>query len=971
MENYKYSIGNVFLLRNLLNVVVYISKEELFCLTNNVNSDGEIFSNWAVTKYDLTKKVELEKLAFLGNNILPTTKFGEVGSLMVYGVNDYLFLGVVNRTLGTFTFKKPLLLELNKIVSPLQTEIEDGNNDLDLIVAQLWDSCIKIPFESDKNISLTLLQEPQLPIRNFTIVEVESVIIPKNNNNMDSSQILLPLNNTSFKGFRSYNNRVQYNSNLRNNIIIGVRFNSNMLNMVDSTSLMFNVIGKKNQGSDFAEKTMLYIDGLVRYTDTSSASYTFTGKEEIFPDWKLDMDNEFLCGDSYDNRGYTILGKVLFLEQGRENTKFGKLKTTVGSVVDNKKYATQFMLWHPQIFQGYNVDFSNYSTDNFLMLKNDLVGSRKGISYDLTYKSIGSPTYPIKTRAFLKKQNVTKIQQTIGDNLFMYTNDELKFSSSTTFFPLSYKPYIDEYEKTNIRKFEIGDWDKNEQMSWEKFRLISSNNIANRNVNDSNFLQFFDYGNLNNIQNTNPILFEKLVLLINKATNLYDNLLPVVSKKSSNLDIVEYVGLDMYYYAINRRENAGINPTLAQSSNRPEYRTSNSSMIARPLTIVGSANHESEIKDFFLDPIFGYLKSAMSFFKESDNYTLNGVHIKLSLLQEFIKLLEEKYAFICEGLLETKKYDLIDIDFRLRIFAFSSNYFPFQELFNSNNDCDLVPNVRIELYVFERTYKYYDYYLSIDKVTTIRVQTTELTEDIQNAIQIRFTKLMILSQRKYRLFMRFRRWKDLIQLFTYYEVVKNEVREIGLKDVHNDLRFKYFLRDSHIFGFFTEKDIDEFVMYFAEVNNIMSEIQSIANVDDYKIRCTFDLSFYPDLDAMEISEASLLNEFPNNIYSKRNDIHLKTQFVLLKPEAYGESIREIMDMMKEDEVVGRLLTGETTPSEEWYRIFGGGMATTTIQDEDGIVELEDDFDFDSLDLDLENIEVDLSEDEILEDNIDI
>jgi len=965
MENYKYSIGNVFLLRNLLNVVIYISKEELFCLTNNTNSEGEILSNWEVTKYDLTKKVELEKLAFLGNNILPITKFGQVGSSMVYGVNDYLFLGVVNRTLGTFTFKKPLLLELNKIVSPLQTEIEDGNNDLDLIVAQLWDSCTKIPFESDKNISLSVLQEPQMPIRNFTMMEVESATIPKGESNKDSSTILLPLKNTAFKGFNSYSNRVRYDSNLRNNIIIGVRFNSNMINMADSTSLMFNVIGKRNQSSDFAEQPMLHVDGLVLYTDTSAASYTFTGKEEIFPDWKLDMDNEFLCGDSYDNRGYTILGKVLFLEEGRENTKFGKLSTTVGSVVDNKKYSTQFMLWHPQIFQGYNVDFSNYPTDNFLMLKNDLVGSRKGLSYFLRSKAIGSPTFPIKTRAFLKKQNVTKIQQTIGDNLFNYTNGELKFSSSTTFFPLSYKPYIDEYEKTNIRKREIGDWDNNEQMSWEKYRLISSNNIAKQNVTESNFLQFFDYGNLNNIQNTNPVLFDKLVLLINKATNLYDNLLPVVSKISSNLDIIEYVGLDMYYYSIERRENSGVNPQ--------KYRTSNTSMVAKPLNASSNANayNESEIIDFFLEPIFKYIKSAMSFFKEYNDYTVNGVHIKLSLLQEFIKLLEEKYAFILKGLLETKKYDMIEVDFRLRIFAFSSNYFPFQEFNTNNGDCDLVPNVKIELYVFDKTYKHYDYLLNVTKVFTIRVKTAELTKEIQDDIQASFTKLMILSQSKYSLFMRFRRWKDLIQLFKYYEVVKNEVREVGLKDVHNDLRFKYFLRDSHIFGFLTEKDVDELVMYFAEVNNIINEIQTIANVDDYKINGAFDLSFYPDLNARGISEASLLNEFPNNIYTNRTNTALQTQFVLLKPEVFGEYIREVMDMMKEDEVVGRLLTGETTPSQEWYRIFGGEIPVAIIEEEEVIVDVEpsDDFDFDSLDLD--DIEIDLSDDEILEDNIDI
>jgi hypothetical protein len=110
-----------------------------------------------------------------------------------------------NRTLGTFTFKKPFLLELNKIATALTTEIEQGNDDLNLVVAQLWDSCTKIPFESDKNISLPLLQEPQLPIRNFTIVEVESAGNPQSQSSGSVDEIMPPLTN------------IRYGNNLRTN----------------------------------------------------------------------------------------------------------------------------------------------------------------------------------------------------------------------------------------------------------------------------------------------------------------------------------------------------------------------------------------------------------------------------------------------------------------------------------------------------------------------------------------------------------------------------------------------------------------------------------------------------------------------------------------------------------------------------------------------------------------------------------
>ena len=162
-------------------------------------------------------------------------------------------------------------------------------------------------------------------------------------------------------------------------------------------------------------------------------------------------------------------------------------------------------------------------------------------------------------------------------------------------------------------------------------------------------------------------------------------------------------------------------------------------------------------------------------------------------------------------------------------------------------------------------------------------------------------------------------------------------------------------------------------MYLAQVNNIINKIYLIANNLEFRFSCSVDLNYFPDFEALDISAFTLEKEFPNNpYYLKSTDKTVAFQFALLKPELYGQKIREVMDMMKEDEIVGKLLTGETTPSQEWYRIFGGEITTTIpIQIDEEIIEVEDDFDFDSLDLDIDNIQIDLTDDDLLEENIEI
>jgi hypothetical protein len=345
----------------------------------------------------------------------------------------------------------------------------------------------------------------------------------------------------------------------------------------------------------------------------------------------------------------------------------------------------------------------------------------------------------------------------------------------------------------------------------------------------------------------------------------------------------------------------------------------------------------------------------------------------LSILQQLINFIEGKYSDILISIIDKNQFRDLSTEFQLRISSLASNYFAFQPIDYRFGYGQLLPEIQYSLNDFERYSDNYKSRADVNEVFSLQLNTSSLGDDLKNTIRQYLKQLITLGIYKYQLFNRLRMWANLVNLFAYYEIVKTEVKEVGLKDIHNDIRFKYFLRDSHILGFFTEKDVDSLVVFLTQYNNIINQINLVLK-DEQKFRfnSSVNLGFLPDLEVLGITENSLSIDFPNNPYYMRGTSSNWTYtFPLLMPELYGQKIREMMDMMKEDEVVGRLLTGETTPSQEWYRIFGGEIPVTIIEEEEVIVDVEpsDDFDFDSLDLD--DIEIDLSDDEILEDNIDI
>jgi hypothetical protein len=602
---------------------------------------------------------------------------------------------------------------------------------------------------------------------------------------------------------------IRYLSNLRiniplnkSNIIMGVAFGSNTFDMTESMSpfLGFRVIGKRNADSYGIDIENLTIQGLYLTTDKVRSPYLLSGKEELFPDWKLDMDNELLCGDTFDNYNYTILGKVLIFNEERKNTKFGVQNVNLGYGVNNKKYDSQFMLWHPQIFQGYNIDFGTSSTDNFLTIKNDLVGLKSGgLARFLLSKSIGSPTYPIKTRAFIKKSNITPLAQAIVENKALYDDGTLGFGGgdTTTFFPLSYKKNVEDYYVVqSVNRWAIGIGQYNSTMSWDKFRLISSK--AQSQSKESNYLQFFDYGNLNNIQNSNPILFDKLVMLINKATNIYENLTPVTTQPSLSLNIVEYVGLELNYAQFILYD---------YDTSKERYRLSARSFVLRKYDYNDKFPINVEIYESFIDPIYKFMLENKIFAREADEYNLNGVHVKLSILQQLINFIEGKYSDILISIIDKNQFRDLSTEFQLRVSSLASNYFAFQPIDYRFGYGQLLPEIQYSLNDFERYSDNYKSRADVNEVFSLQLNTSSLGDDLKNTIREYLKQLITLGIYKYQLFNRLRRWANLVKLFAYYEIVKTEVKEVGLKDIHNDIRFKYFLRDSHILGFFTEKTL--------------------------------------------------------------------------------------------------------------------------------------------------------------------
>jgi hypothetical protein len=239
-----------------------------------------------------------------------------------------------------------------------------------------------------------------------------------------------------------------------------------------------------------------------------------------------------------------------------------------------------------------------------------------------------------------------------------------------------------------------------------------------------------------------------------------------------------------------------------------------------------------------------------------------------------------------------------------------------------------------------------------------------------------------------------------MKLFSYYEVVGKKVSEVSIKDLHHDIRFKYLLLETSIKGIFTEKTIAPLIAFLKEMSAVVQDLFDIYKDNKFKrINLRFDLpEDLVDWESMDVNTQYLVGNFENSFYGSSTQTSVNNAATLLMTYIYEEKLTEMIELMKENEFVAKLLTEETTPKAEWLKMFGAdSVVVNTIEEEETIEPIEptepieplkvieptiideplieddeddeEDFDFDSLNID--DIAIDLSDDDILETNIDI
>jgi hypothetical protein len=997
MESFKYSIGDVFALpfdtnavtlnaqskgNNTINFVLYVSNELLLTLQNHIDTNGNVLDNWQVISFDLTNKKSLELLDLQKYQSLPTTKFGTLGTSLMYGEDDYVLGGITLKSLGSMTFKKPLLVKVYKIAEEVTMDVESGSTNYQSTLMRIWDSCTKIPLESDKNLLLVVIEEPKSPIKKYSKIEIS---VDSNDNN-DSDKLLPPLRNVIGSDI-SYRDNFPPNANL-----IGMGLFRAITHSYNYNEVLFSAISLPFERSGRVERNSVRISGLEGFTNTTGANvYVMSEGEYIFPNWRLQTDSVLYTGIGLEDKGKysNVLGKVLIMPENFRENRFGTLSSTVGGVYDVKKYENDIMLFHPQIFLGGNVKFKENKDDLFLILGNQpLAGSRGRGTHAVWRKTIGSTQFPIKTRAQLSKINKVPIEQQITLNKAFYEYDK-GYLPSSTYFPKSYAPLL----KVNYPNLMEGTWnvsnDAKVELNWTAFNALGkvSANMPNQNI--EKILEYFDYENLNEIQSKNPLLYEKLVYLINKSIDIYFKNLP---SKQSNTTISprSYLRFEFYKFKI----------VLRALSVRTFFEYDRTLIFDGK----GGGNYWNNI--FKDGDNLKYESSLIAIVHSMQQVAVANLsayghpYLTFEEIEYFKPIIWDKYLYPIQLLLSEEDNNFLEVNFHNRIYSFASNYFAFQELDNSNGDfLNVAPVLKITVNEVERW--------SNSILSNIKFGMFELTLNVDVAspeemlkTKALFAKMAMLCLENMDTLLRVNSLSSLMRLFSYYEVVGKKVSEVSIKDLHHDIRFKYLLLETSIKGIFTEKTIAPLIAFLKEMSAIVQDLFDIYKDNKFKrINVRLDLPEYlVDWESMDVNTQYLVGNFENSFYGSSTQTSVNNAATLLMTYIYEEKLTEMIELMKENEFVAKLLTEETTPKAEWLKMFGAdSVVVNTIEEEETIEPIEptepieplrvieptiideplieddeddeEDFDFDSLNID--DIAIDLSDDDILETNIDI
>jgi len=724
------------------------------------------------------------------------------------------------------------------------------------------------------------------------------------------------------------------------------------------------------------------ISGFEGFTYTSGLNdYIISEGDYIFPNWKLQTDSVFYTGIQLDEKGKysNVLGKIIIMPENLAKNRFGIIRATSGGVLNIKKYEKDIFLFHPQIFLGGNVKFKETKDDLFLILGNQpLVGNRARGTEAVWRKTIGSTQFPIKTRAQLSKINKVSIEQQISLNKSYYESINFSDTTSSTYFPKSYEPYI----RISVPKLLENKWDidneEKQELNWNAFNSLGdvSSNMPNGNI--EKILEYFDYENLNEIESKNPLLYQKLVFLINKSIDIYFKNLPSQESKT-NSSAIDYVRLDFYDFRIS-----------VKSSTNPSY---TSTLVYNKTIPIDKDGVVSSYIPIFPDGENREYESSIviivDFMQKVATRRLSSLrhpYLTLEELEFFKPKLWNLYLYPIKVLISEEENNLLKVKFNSNIHSFASNYFAYTKFISNNGfGLSLLPTLTINvnetkswtsLVYSNISFGIFELNLSVGVSSPEKMLKTKAL----------FGKMAMLYVTNMDMLLTISSLSSLINLFAYYETVGEKLSEVSVKDLHHDIRFKYFLLETSIKGIFTEKTIDSLIAFLQEMNEIIQNLFDIYKNDAYKsINVNIGLlDSFIDWESMGINMEYLIDKFPNSFYGNSSTTSINTASLLFMPSLFKDKLSEMIEMMKENEIVKKLLNEETTPRAEWLKLFGVDLNNDNTIDEDATIESaiiekpiienedeEEDFDFDFDSLDIDDIEIDLNDDDILETNIEI
>lgn len=919
MKEYKYKLGNTFILGSKIYLVVYSNDRQMFALSYEIN--GVELSTPLIEKFDLQNKNDLRTLSIL-NNQLPSSKYGQLGSTVLYDESEYIYIGNTLKLYGSLEFNKPLLVDLEKFYEIISEDIEFGSlSELESSssVSMTYQEPFKIPLESDKNLELIELAPPSSPLSTISKIEISE-------GDAADMELIPQLRNTTDN----------YNLKSREYQIHGFGLNNFLDNLVQNNMIMLNNANQRGRGSAYTRAlTISY--GVQRLSEGNSVSYVLSENEKLFPDWKLTTDAKYQIGDVIEKNGNQIIYSKI-LRAPVKKTTFGYINEVFneGSVV----------LIHPEVYLGGYKEFSVNKEDEFLLIGKPIIGTQSRGFNSVFDKTIGSTQFPVKKRKQLDKMVLVKKE------FFENKQIEEGLSEPNNYYPPSFKQNVPNL-KTKYTEDEIKNSFTN--LSWEKYRLLETGSSSDVEI-EKQLLDYFDYQSLSIIEQKNPSLYDSLIDLMGESINIYLKNLPKSKKQTQN--VIEIYGLlpNLYlnYYNIGGKF----------------YNVYNFFERDGKLKIQETED-VPEVKKLFeeLSIYFNNSFSGNYIYITKENYLKTK-----NILTEFYQ--NQLQIFLDEDISATisRKRYLKEIGSDFDVHNFLSNYF--NALPTSQRSPDKM-YISIDAYYdgfdIEMEHLGFDlnWHLSARDSSGIIINSRDneeypiLVEKIKNAL----IPILILLEAFRDEIKKIQYLLPLIDLLKYYDTV-SDVSEVSIEDVVHDYRFKYLMKVYQTYGFPTDSDFESIVDMVVDLkgnlNNAKIKLEELGTL---KGSVSIKMKLFETIGDDEIEYDNLLE--PLNVG------------MALRAKNIKDIIRERVNYFRQVPILNDLLTEKITPSEVWLGYFGLNFDETEeveeveveSQTEPTVVveEVEDvnteDINWDEIDPD--EVDIALSDDEFLEENIDV